>query len=431
MIRADRDPAQTLLVRAADAGDTYLSWRWLDEPAKPDYEVLLAAQLTNVLGGLDAALVGRRSGSASDPAHTALVAGAFADPVREHSLACALTDCVLPARLRREIADRAKRARVGFRITPSPRLARVPWELLCVDEESRLIEVADVTYDPPAAVHAGRSAMPDDWSNVREHPAVLIVDPVLPAAVLGDLRAVLTYADGLIWSERLVDHLVANRISLGDSARALHAKIDRGHLSVALKQPRSRLLYFGHVTAAIDQPGSAAIHLDDTTTQWGVPPAGVEYGDHRPLTALDLLLGTRLDGPGSWTKFGSDGPQDGHELWPMPSRVAIIACEGGADYRSMETFGLVIAMINSGAELVTTTRWILPSDNAFRSVGIDTQPASELGLRVDAAHELDDPLADLTAWQVDRLDRWRSDGDLAATPLVWASLTHTLAPRRD
>lgn len=63
---------------------------------------------------------------------------------------------------------------------------------------------------------------------------------------------------------------------------------------------------------------------------------------HRPFSALDLLRGTiecrvrdhRLP-------LGFEQPERGRTIWPMPARVAIIACEGGADYRATETFGLV------------------------------------------------------------------------------------------
>ncbi len=419
--------AATVLVRAADAGATYLTWRWLDAPGDPDYDVLTADRIAEVLGALDGALL--RPDGTGVSAHAALTTGAFADREREHALARALTDAVLPHRLLAQLRARSADGRIAVRITPSPRLSRVPWELLCVTACQRLIEIADVTYDPPVAVHAGRAKLPaESWSEVATLPVVFVVDPVVPPAA--GLRAVLTAQDQSVWRERLRRYTDQQRTSARDSTLAVRARVDRGTFSAALRAGRSRLLYFGHVSAAPDDPGSAALHLADTVQRWGAPSSGAATGDHRPLTALDLLLGTTLADSSQWARFGSDRAEDGPDLWPMPARVAIVACEGGADYRSMETFGLVIALLNAGAGLVTTTRWMLPTDSALRSAGATGQPTSGLALQVDDAHETPDPVRTLAQWQIERLQRWREHGDIGDTPLLWASLTHTLAPAR-
>lgn len=67
-------------------------------------------------------------------------------------------------------------------------------------------------------------------------------------------------------------------------------------------------------------------------------------GDHRPLTASDLMA-LRL---------------------PMPPRVALLACGSGGDYQFDEATGLVAAMILNGAQLVTATLWSLPTTAAYR-----------------------------------------------------------------
>ena len=73
-----------LLIRAADAGDTYLTWRWLDDPTRPDYHVLDADQLAGPLDRLASSLVALLPGeSQAQAVERALSRGAFADPDRE------------------------------------------------------------------------------------------------------------------------------------------------------------------------------------------------------------------------------------------------------------------------------------------------------------------------------------------------------------
>ncbi|WP_067855746.1 hypothetical protein [Nocardia shimofusensis] len=434
-----------VLVRATDAGDTYLTWRWLDDPAHPEFAVLPAARVAEagelLAVGLPAALPGE---TAAAGVHRALTAGPFATRAGERALSTALTDAVFPQRLRSQIVERARAsAGVRVRFTPSPRLARIPWELLFVTAEQRLLEVVEFVHEPPAAVHAERPRLPEDWEQARERPALLVIDPPTPRSAVG-YGPVLDRSDQLLFLRRLSRHAASGRVPRAERASAISA-MTRHDLSAALAVPRSRLFYLGHVSARPDEPGSAALHLSDTAQTWGeaeplrrVGPDGTPHADpqdHRPLAALDLLLGTVDADEPVWRSYGSTRPQRGHELWPMPPRVAMIVCEGHADFRAEETFGLVVAMIHAGAGLVTTTRWTLPADREFRGlpgVGPGSRPVTDLALRVDAAHESLDPVADLTAWQRERLRAW-CDGSVeptTGTPLVWASPTHTIAPSR-
>ncbi|MEV0767717.1 CHAT domain-containing protein [Nocardia salmonicida] len=433
-----------VLVRAADAGSTYLSWRWLDDVGKPEYEVLTVSRTTSALAQLDAALASPREGvRATDSTRSAITAGAFADVDRERDLARSLTEAVLPAKLRAGIRERVDAGlRVRVRWTPSPRLARIPFELLCVDGDVRLLEVAESVLELPSAVHADRPLLPQPWEQVRHRPIMLVIDPGLPRnAARHELRSALAASDAERFNKRVLEHVTAGRTVAGESSSGVQKKLSRAALSLALTTPRSRLFYFGHVTSSDAEPGSAAIHLNDTARIWGMAEPLRSVGadgiardnddDHRPFTALDLLLGTSSADETVGKFYGHGGRKLGYELWPMPPRVALIACEGGVDYRSAETFGLVVAMVAAGAGLVTTTRWTLPTDSAFREVsGPDIWPTGELALRVDAAHDCDDPIGELARWQRDQLFRWRESGDLAYTPLVWASLTHTIAPAR-
>ncbi|MFI6165482.1 CHAT domain-containing protein [Nocardia sp. NPDC051052] len=435
-----------VLVRAADAGSTYLTWRWLDERDSPNFEVLAAASVARAVGLLDTALIARLPGeTAAAAAARALTVGAFAEPGTEHALAVALTDAVLPRRLRRQtLARLASGHRIRFRVTPSQRLARIPWELLCLDDDLRLIEAVEIVYDPPATVYVGRSRIPppDGWHAMRHLPALFVIDPVLPPRA-GDhgLRRILDRVDIPAFAARLAAHVAAERITEAEREIALAYCLDRVELSAALRTPRSRLFYVGHISAEPDEPGSASLHLYDTARTWGMAQplrrrsattgaARADAADHLPLSALDLLLGTRLAGQHVWARYGDSAAANGADLWPMPPRVAMIACEGSIDYRSSETFGLVVAVLDAGAELVTTTRWPLPANRAFRAVGREVMPTSALALRVDEAHECCDPVADLAGWQREQLTAWRSNGDPAHTPLVWASISQTCAPAR-
>lgn len=66
----------------------------------------------------------------------------------------------------------------------------------------------------------------------------------------------------------------------------------------------------------------------------------IREGYHLPLCALDFLLGTQqCSDEKVWRRYGSNRRNYGHEIWPIPCRVALIACEGGVDFRSAETFG--------------------------------------------------------------------------------------------
>ncbi len=431
-----------VVVRAADAGDTYLSWRWLDDVHTPHASRLSAATLKSVLERLDDALIAPRSGEDPDGVRRALTEGDFSNLAAERDLADHLTAAALPAPLVQQLLDRVDRGfHIRFRLTPSPMLARIPWEVMAVDPTRRLIEVADITYDPPAIIHASRSRPAVAWRERRTQPAVFIVDPKFPTSrgprPFGPVFD--GVSDSKVLRNRIREHEEIGGADAGAHTDSVGRLISREDLSDLLRAaPRSRFFYFGHVTATPDEPGTASLHLSDPAMTWGMaePKRIKDFPtDHRPLSALDLMLGTTMTAdPAVWTLYGADRPQAGHEIWPMPPRVALIACESGIDYRSAETFGLVIAMLDAGAELVTTTRWPLPTGKAFRDHHPDlprgVSPPVDLGLAVDHAHTLDDPVHHLADWQRGQLQLWRAHGEIQYSPLLWAALIHTLAPMR-
>lgn len=255
------------------------------------------------------------------------------------------------------------------------------------------------------------------------------IDPYLPAGT--GMRQILP-AIGTVDAGNTA--LLAERIAGGrrTSLSGIHQPMGRWELRENLLENPGRWFYFGHVSATLDQPGSASVHLDDDGTEWGL--ATPVNNAHLPLSALDLLLGTAAPELGPSDREPAEQNQMGHTLWPMPPRVALIACESGVDYRSSETFGLVMAILSSGAEVLTTTRWTLPSDSAFSAIAgepIACGPTTELALAVDDSHRADDPVAALARWQRTRLEQWRSDPGLVTSPITWASVATHLCPPRE
>ncbi|MGW4242472.1 CHAT domain-containing protein [Nocardia sp. NPDC004722] len=462
----EAEPTTEVLVRAADAGDTYLSWTWLDDAPETRVARLDSGALDAALRILEATLAHPRRLDGGVPDRTesneqvlvrVFTTGAFSSLAGEAELSVRLAAAVLPPRLRTELVARAARTRVRIRITPSPRLAQVPWELLAVDDDRRLLEVAVVVHDPPATLYVARSRQPVPWEHVRDLPPVHVIDPVLPASARHGLLNVYTEPADLAAVDEIRarvsrrDRRVPRERGVRGSGRPVvltpvQGEVTRVQLAATLSRGCSRLLYLGHVTAVANEPGSAAIHLNDVTGApgegaWGMAAPWVRRGDgsavvppgsHLPLCALDLLLGTtQSQDPRVWARYGAVRAQPGHEIWRMPTRVAIIACEGGVDFRSAETFGLIMAALDAGAELVTTTRWVLPTDTAFRkftTLPAARRPTTRLALQVDAAHDATDPIATLTDWQRQQLSSWRETGDIGYTPLLWAALTNTYAP---
>lgn len=430
------------MLRAVDYEDTYVYWRWLDEDENVFADKIPVDVLRPLLDVLQRALP--VAGPGETPAQAtarALRDGPFADLVEEAALSTALGRAVLPEVLREQIISRRSKSAkpVHLRVTPSQRLAQIPWEILTVDGRARLLEYANVTYEPPATV---RSQLADDRvDSAAEHRALYVLDPQLPdrAVDAGMLQTMDTEAVA-----RFTAHISARDVRQPATASVpmfpAQATVGRIALGEALRHAKpSRLFYFGHVSSTAFDPGSASLHLSDSAAVWGraeqVGAGQPSIDDHLPFSALDILQGTMPCGD-VWTRrtFGvGDDPRPGMVIWPMPPRVALIACEGGADYRAAETFGLVMAMITNGARLVTTSRWIMPTDNAFRRYMLGPQakhasPTTELALRVDDAHTTADPIEDLAEWQRTKLADWLDTGSMLHSPVVWAALSNTAVP---
>ncbi|MEV5648643.1 CHAT domain-containing protein [Nocardia sp. NPDC052254] len=407
----------TVIVRMADAGELYMSWYWTDGSAEQGASMLPGADVDAVVRRLAAALP-----DLTDPGglERALTIGAFADRTSEYELAQALSRALLPQGLAVQLhALMMSGVRPHIRLQPSPRVAQVPWEIIAPDPSLRLIDIADVSLLAPAGIVHAPGRVARSWATDRDLPVVAVLDPRVPGfRADSELGSVLgRMSDTAPLTERIAGHLARQRLRPRVSepgAAFRRTDLDRERLAALLRDGASRLIYVGHVTAAVPESGqseNAELHLCCTADTIGFARP---LRTHRPLSAKDLLLGTHtLDAE----------PVAGPQLWPIPSRVALIACESGGDLRFTEALGLVAAMINGGAELVTATRWPLPTDLAFQRLAgaTDATPLQHVVCAVDAAHEQPDPVGVLADWQRERLTTWRETGAIENSPLLWAA----------
>ncbi|WP_329233686.1 hypothetical protein [Streptomyces canus] len=411
-------------VRLADAGDLFMTWTWAGGARGFGTGHGPADEVDRAVRALAAALPG--PGTAAEGMRHAFASGAMTDPHNEHALARELAEAVWPEGLTAQIRQVSARAgRPLVRIQPSPRVAQVPWELLAVDAESdvRLIDLADVVTTAPTSLRR-----PDPKPYPRPAPdtdtdtVVLVLDPRIPGfRADSPLGSVL----GPPGSDPELLAFVQNRLDAGAVVPSVatpaeafrRTDLDRDWLSGALRKGARRLMYVGHVSGAPVEGGQSedgTLHLCCGPGTAGLAEA---VRTHRPLSAKDLLLGT--------LPLRADG-EPGARIWPAPPRVALIGCESGGDLRFAESFGLATAMLHNGAELVTATRWVLPTSFAFHRLADlpeSVRPLSAAVVAVDTAHEDQDPVARLGRWQREQLDHWRSDGRIEHSPLLWAAMT--------
>ncbi|WP_327111617.1 CHAT domain-containing protein [Streptomyces sp. NBC_01341] len=404
-------------VRLADAGDLFMTWTWTRGARGFGTGHAPAEEVDQAVRSLGRALPAR----GADGMKQALVSGAMADRTAERRLARHLAGALWPEGLTAQIRHVSARAgRPLVRIQPSPRVAQVPWELLAVgDEDERLIDLADVVTIAPASLRRHRRAA---RPAADADAVVLVLDPRVPGfRADSPLGSVL----GPPGEDPRLLSLVRDRLGAGatvprvsDPAQAFRrTDQDRNWLSGALREGARRLMYVGHVSGAPVESGRSedgALHLCCGTGATGLADP---VRTHRPLSAKDLLLGT--------LPLRADG-EPGALIWPAPPRVALIGCESGGEFRFAESFGLATAMIHNGAELVTATRWALPTSFAFhRLAGLPAgvRPLSDVVVAVDTAHEHSDPVGRLGRWQREQLGRWRAGGRIEHSPLLWAAVT--------
>jgi hypothetical protein len=389
--------AVTLVLRFADVGvATYASLRVVGQPERTVTWAIQESDLVAALDQLSTALPDpRASETRRDAVERAVATGPFAAPATELAMARTLGAQLLAPVAWQLLTDCVASPRAALFVSPSARLATVPWGLLAMpsDDGYRLGELADVLMAAPAnIVHSARTSVV--WDDRRDDPPLLILDPRVPGqrpdSALGSVLGRPTVETPLA---QHFTELMGRRAILPDASSAveLFRRTDAGRpwLARQLDRQPSRLLYVGHATAAdgdIGHADRAALHL----------------ADDQPLTAADLMS-AKLQ---------------------MPPRIAMIACASGGDYQFDEATGLVAAMILGGAQLVTATLWSLPTTAGYRqfaSAADGQDPMAEAIIAVDRAHEDPDAGRAVNRWQREQMRRWR-DGDTAASPLYWAAL---------
>jgi hypothetical protein len=386
---------ETLVLRFADLGiATYASLRVVGNPSRTVTWVLDNTELGSALEQLAQALpdpIGDET--RRDALERAITKGAFASPATELAIARELGTHLIAPDAWKLLVDFVSSPRAVLFVSPSARLARIPWGLIAMpsDDGYRVMELVDVLLaTPPNIVHSQRK--PAGWNSRRERSPLLVLDPRVPGQRPDSpLGSVLGRPSP---DTRLARHFAAltqRRKALPDVAATVdlfrRTDFDRARLARLLAQTPSRLLYVGHASAADGDVG----HADR---------AALHLAEERPLTAADVMS----------------------SVLPMPPRVALIACASGGDYQFDEASGLVAAMILGGAELVTATLWSLPTAAGYRQFASgEADPMAEAIIAVDRAHEEDDAGCAVNRWQREHMRRWR-DGDLTASPLYWAAL---------
>jgi hypothetical protein len=390
---------QTLVLRFADVGvATYASLRVVGAPSRTVTWVVEEPTLVAVLSELAKALPDPQGTETQrDAVERAIATGPFASQAGESALASSLGSQLIAAPAWQLLTDCVASPRAALFVSPTARLARVPWSALAMpgDDGFRLIELVDVLMAaPPNIVNAPRSSV--GWQTRKDGPPLLVLDPRVPGqrpdsplgSVLGrpspDTPLARHFGD--LMQRRAVLPGVTTPVELFRRADA-----GRAWLADQLTLAPSRLLYVGHATAADGDVG----HADR---------AALHLADERPLTAADLMS-AKL---------------------PVPPRVALLACASGGDYQFDEATGLVAAMILCGAQLVTATLWSLPTAAGYRqfvpnSVDPEADPMVDAVVAVDSSHGDSDAGSAVNRWQREQMRRWR-DGDLTASPLYWAAL---------
>lgn len=404
----------TARLRYIDGEELFVNWIWDHQLEAPRMTMiprgLVAAPLAELARALPTPLPGEDAHAALE---RSLTHGVLLDPAREQALAEKLTSSVVPHALALElnVLEQAGR-RPHLRLQLSPSTAHVPWEILATSGPDRAIDMVDVSVLLPATLRNDPARTVSPWRPAS--PVAAVLDPAVPGfAAASGLGSVL----GPVGPDHALAGMVAD---LGDRMRPAAATpeaafrrrdVGRTALAVAL-QDAGRLMYVGHVTAsthALD----ARLHLSDAASAPGLIPP---LGRHRPYSAADIALGA-----------------EGLDPLRAPNRVALIACDSGGDGRYAEPTGLVAAFVNRGAEYVTATRWTLPTEAGLsryapvlgaRAEGM----LSEAIIAVDAAHDSDDPVASLVAWQRAQRRAWTSTGDPRHAPIIWGSLTTAWAP---
>ena len=207
-----------------------------------------------------------------DALERAITKGAFSSPATEFTIAGALGTHLIVPDAWQLLLDSVSSPRAALFVSPSARLARVPWGLIAMpgDDAYRLIELVDVLMAaPPNIVHSARE--PAGWGGRRNGPPLSVLDPRVPGQRPDSpLGSVLGRPSSDTPLARHFGELMKRREVLPDVGESVdlfrRADADRAWLGDLLARAPSRLLYVGHATAADGDVGHAdraALHLAD------------------------------------------------------------------------------------------------------------------------------------------------------------------------
>lgn len=356
--------------------------RPIGPPALPDGRELVASRVGRDRLSLPLELLGRAlpnspDGRAAELSAAQALSGVLITRHSEWRLTSKLGALLIPPPLRDALlAGDPDSPEHTVVVAGGPDLAQVPWELLALSPEVRLIERARVRAAFSPTLTTGHPSPPREGGAGN---VLAVIDASPPDLYLYDHPAVGIHN--------------ARWVQMGREPGRLHLGpdySDRGcatELSAALTAGPRRLLVFGHLVAGrAEAPQEARFLLEE---------------GH--VTARQIL-------------------REPH-TWPMPERVALIGCHSN-DAQHAEQLGLAVAAVYAGADLVTTTRWSLPMDRVLGLNGVTTA----LGIAVDNAHDSEDPVGAIRAWQIKRLAEWRTEDCPETSPLLWASLVTYYAP---
>ena len=175
--------AVDLVLRFADVGiATYASLRVVGEPASTVTWVVQEPDLVAALDYLSTALPDpRASETRREAVQRAVASGPFSAPTAELDVARTLGGQLLSAQGWQLLLDCLATPRATLFVSPSARLARVPWGLLSMptDHGNRLIELADVLMAVPSNI-TNSTRRATSWDDRRDAPPLLILDPRVP-----------------------------------------------------------------------------------------------------------------------------------------------------------------------------------------------------------------------------------------------------------
>jgi len=427
---------------------THLAWEW-NSDSGPNVEIVrLAPDESAIVAELLESALPIRLGEESDRemVERVLSTGPLSTLQAEAPFSAKLAEKLMPKSVRDALIIACQHGvRPVVRLMPAQSLAQVPWELLPMEVESghgetviaqaaRLIEIADIVYGVSDGIHESRSSSPRERSG-PDISTCYIVDPW--TSVEG---RVIVQSSGPLHT----------RVRASKVSPPVGHSVTRQDLSRILcgDSPPDHLVYVGHVAHAGKGPGSTGLLLSDSEFVYGRgalvvrSTAGESNTATRPLTAADLIEGSlgldryvpeleiaegkiRADLQAPWGGALGVDERAGATIWPMPPRVAIIACDSGGDLRDVEPFGLATAVINAGAEAVVATKWALLTDAGVNSVTANADhPLTRLALMADDALREEDVFLAVCEIQRTLLTHWRSGSSASvANPLFWAALT--------